>query len=147
MTLVCFQFAMIGKLYVDRATSDLWRIDIEASDDCGGRCLVCHFQKCLIFTLQHKHICYPTKWYAQLYDFTFARLIWYVPDVYYSGRFTYGSCSIAKWKNNEKCIRWIIIIYQSGSVGVHVACGKCICRIALDQEPTTAAVIVEWIHW
>lgn len=83
MTLICFQFTMIRELYVNSASTHLWRTVVKACDHSGGRHLIGHFQKCLIFALQHEHICYAAEWNAQLDHLSFARLVWYVSDVYH----------------------------------------------------------------
>lgn len=90
MTLINFQFAMVWELYVNRSATDLRWIRIKAGNHCSSAYFICHFQERLIFTLQHKYICYPTKRQTQLYDFGFTWIIWYIPDVYYSRWFTYG---------------------------------------------------------
>lgn len=81
---------MVRELNINRSTSNLRWIGIKTSDHCGGRYLICHFQKCLVFTLQHKNICYTTKWYTQLYNISFTWFIWYISDVYYPWRFAYN---------------------------------------------------------
>lgn len=103
---------MVWKLYVNSSASNLRWIRVKAGNHRSSAYLICHFQECLVFTFQHEHICYPTKRQTQLYDFRLAWIIWYIPDVYYSRRFSYGTdFNILSLDNYDKHVAFSLIIH------------------------------------
>lgn len=87
MTLVRLQRLVIGKLYINGATSHLRWICVEACNDGGSGYLVGHLQEGLILALEYQYVGDTAEGDAQLDDLRFARLVGDVADVNDARRF------------------------------------------------------------